>query len=247
MDREQFARNLIIKYLIESPKDLPIEEEKINLTIKALCDIWDIDPENFPDCVLNESSLVDMIPLPESNEEIINDLIKMSNKELGSGNFDLARNYLTEALQLDPNNERILFRRAIALIKDNNYSAAINDLNTVISIDKFNANAYAYLGFCYWSLGQPDQSRAIYHEGLDKCPDKEILLQYLAFLGPESQPSLPNISVQIANQKGTPEFNELMKNPKIASIVESIEEDPSIALKYSGDSDFMALLRVLLK
>lgn len=247
MEKEYYARCLIMRhlaYLMESEKDNPDVSEQYNAVLSALSPIWEIDLEDAPQWV--HGTLYDLIPDEISQEEKINSLITEGNKEFGNGNFDQAYKIFTEALSIAPKCELLYQKRAETLIKNSQFNEAIEDLSKSLEIEPNNPETYLKIGFCKWSLGNVNEARSVFVDGLSKSSDDPRLQQCLYFIGPEPHKQMPDILSLISQKKDSPEIQELMKDEEISTIISNIQSDPDQAMNYSQNPAFLKLMTALI-
>lgn len=151
MNKEEVVRCLIIKYLQDKKNDNPEIPNIIDVLFKS----WGLTNENLDKV---HTSIVDLIPNEISDEEKFQLLVEEANVSLGSGNFDLSIEKFTEAISMNSSISDLYSRRAAAHMKRLNYSEAVKDLKSAISLDPQNSVAYNRLIFCYWSLSDNESA-----------------------------------------------------------------------------------------
>ena len=244
MEKEYFAKCLILRHLWDEMQDISGEDmAQIQSVYSALASIWDINPEDSPEWI--SGTLVDYIPSDIESEVKIISLITQGNKEFSLGNFDEAYKLYTTAISMDPENELLYSKRAEASMKNSQFSLALDDLTKCHEINPSNAQTFAKIGFCLTSLGRIKEAREAYINGLKASPDDQILNQCLYFIGPAPQEKNPDIISLIQNKRNTEEVQNLLKDPEIATIVQSIENDPENAISYSQQPAFLKLMSAL--
>ena len=247
MEKEFYARCMILRHieeLAQSTENDPEINSQYSAILSALSPVWGIDLENLPPWI--HGNIYDLIPDEITKEEKINSLLTEGNKEFGNGNFDQAYKIFTEALEIDPESEILYSRRAETSIKNSQFNEAIEDLLHCLEINPNNPGTYAKIGFCKWSMGNINDARNVFIDGLSKASDDMRLQQCLYFIGPEPHKQMPDILSLIENKKDSPELQELMKDDEISSIVSNIEQDPDVAMNYSQNPAFLKLMTALI-
>ncbi|RMJ05444.1 bacteriophage N4 receptor, outer membrane subunit [Marinobacter litoralis] len=87
-----------------------------------------------------------------------------------------AQGYIERALALDPDNPAILDSMGWVLFKQGRTMEALNYLSEAWGAYP-DPEVSAHYGEALWSIGEEEQARIVWEEGLDKDPDHEILLE----------------------------------------------------------------------
>ena len=90
-----------------------------------------------------------------------------------------------------------------------------------------------------------DAAKEIYQKGLEACPGNEAIHEAISSLNIYKQPN-SGISSQIQQKYNDPEFQELLKDPEMASLVERLQNNPHEAFSLMGDPHLMKLMSVLI-
>ena len=94
-----------------------------------------------------------------------------------------ARALVKKALEFAPNDPFILDSLGWVEFRSGNLNEALHILQGAFE-SRQDAEIAAHLGEVLWSLGQQDQARAIWKNGLRQGPDNETLLETIKRLGP---------------------------------------------------------------
>lgn len=82
--------------------------------------------------------------------------------QLAQGNNSDARDSLRLAVNLDPYNTDLMYQYALLLLNQAQYRDVITLLQRVISINRYYAQAYVYLGYAYEKIGDATTASQIY-------------------------------------------------------------------------------------
>ncbi|MBU6373748.1 MAG: tetratricopeptide repeat protein [Alphaproteobacteria bacterium] len=121
----------------------------------------------------------------ESGSPTIDILMERAQIATASGDTELAKQYLDEATRLKPDFAEAWNRRAILSYDQENYGAAIEDIQEALKREPRHFGALAGLGMIYESLGQERAALAAYEDAIAVNPHLEQAKQGVARLSPK--------------------------------------------------------------
>ncbi|MFZ4601006.1 MAG: tetratricopeptide repeat protein [Caulobacterales bacterium] len=121
----------------------------------------------------------------ESGSPTIDILMERAQIATASGDTSLAKQFLDEATRLKPDYAEAWNRRAILAFDQQNYTAAIGDIQEALKREPRHFGALAGLGMIYESLGQEKAALAAYRDAVTVNPFLEQAKQGAARLGPK--------------------------------------------------------------
>ena len=242
MERDNIAKCLILQYLQENQEKEEFKEE-IKEVIQYLTNAWNIDIDLLKN--VQGATLLDLIEKPMELVYTAQQKSYMGRSSLGLGNFDDAITFFTEAIELQPNDPKLYCERGCAYLKKGIYQNAIEDCQNALSYDKSLSQAYLQYGFALLAMNEVEAAKEIYQKGLEACPGNEALYESISSLSIYKRPN-SGISTQIQQKYNTPEFQEMLKDPEMASLVQQLQKNPHEAFSLMGDPHLMKLMSVLI-
>lgn len=245
MEKEILLRTLIVGFIKRfegDAKTIKNEDGSFSGAAETLAKVWKLNLDDIPNWVSGD--LIGYIP-EISEENVYTELVRIGKTEFGYGQYDKARDFLSKALELNPNSEEIYNILANIEIKETNFQAASEYCQKSLQINPNNSHTYLLLGFCLWNMNKLTEARQVYQSGLEIAPDDQSIRQALTFIGPTEHSILPNVAELIEEKKNSPEFLELLQNEEISQMVQEIQNDPSCISKYSSSPSFSKLMEVL--
>lgn len=107
----------------------------------------------------------------EAGKEDAEEYYKIGNEYYEKGNFDVAVEYYTKAIRIDPLFDKAYYNRGLAYACKEEYDKAIEDINKMIELKPNFAEAYYILGLAYEYKNMPDKAIENYNKALELNPD----------------------------------------------------------------------------
>lgn len=92
------------------------------------------------------------------------------DKAIGEEDNEVAIQFLSKILELDPHNERALLKRGFRLRRIKKYEESILDYRKVLSLNPNNAKAYNSLGLIYAAVGNDFEAKTNYLDAVRLSP-----------------------------------------------------------------------------
>lgn len=121
----------------------------------------------------------------ESGSPTIDILMERAQVATASGDPELARRYLDEATKLKPDFAEAWNRRAILAFDQEDYAAAVSDIQEALKREPRHFGALAGLGVIYEAMGQERAALEAYRDAVSVNPHLEQAKQGVARLAPK--------------------------------------------------------------
>lgn len=179
-----------------------------------------------------------------SQKSDANNYYNLAIDAIKQGNYEQAINYLTMAIQIDPDFADAYYVRAIVYKDLGDYDQAIADYNKVIDLAPNAVPVYNDRGVTYKKLGKYNQAIADYNKAIELDPD--FVLAYInrgvAYIDLEKYDQAitdlnkaikldPN-NAEAYNNRGVAYDKQQKYDQAIDDFTKAIELDPSDALVY---------------
>jgi Ca2+-binding EF-hand superfamily protein len=101
------------------------------------------------------------------------------NTAFSAGDYDIAIEAYSKAIQLSPENDTYYSNRSAAYLRSGDFDNALADASNCIALNHVNHNGYGRKAAAYHAMRKYDRAIAVYKEGLKVCPCEEHLVQGL--------------------------------------------------------------------
>lgn len=239
------------------------DEHKESVEVAIQCLETAFDLANCPKEV-TQSEKVDLLHhmpdfQPEPSEEAKTEAEgckSMGNALMRNGNYDLAIEEYSKAIQLNPKNAIYYCNRAAAYSRVDRHGDCVIDCKEAIKLDPTYSKAYSRLGIAYFNLNnyelacqahrnalKYDPGNVLYENNLKLAEDKLAEREMGSSATPRSvADSLP--------EGMRPDLSSFLNNPQLINMASQMLNDPSIRNMMSGilgstpaDGNFDALLQ----
>ncbi|KAJ3654899.1 hypothetical protein Zmor_014052 [Zophobas morio] len=144
------------------------------------------------------------LQIPEEAEP--GTFLALGNYEMGRGDLQIAINFITKALELNPTEKSALVARSKCYILLGQPDNALKDAETALNIDKSYLKAIYQKAEALYYLGDFEHSLMYYHRGLHIRPDHE-----------DFKLGVHKAQKAIENAIGSPNVFSNLLNPKLTS------------------------------
>jgi len=103
----------------------------------------------------------------------------LGNKEFQAGNFEVAAEHFSDAIQEDPTDHVFFSNRSGCYASLSDYTKALEDGEMCVKLKPDWAKGYTRKGLAEYFLGKYDQAEATYKQGLKLAPEDASLKQGL--------------------------------------------------------------------
>ncbi|KAJ4460689.1 putative Stress-induced-phosphoprotein 1 [Paratrimastix pyriformis] len=159
-----------------------------------------------------------------------------------AGNYSVALECYTRAIDLDPNNPVYRSNRAATYFQLNMFQQAVDDSQWAIELSPTTAKFYFRKGAAHEKLGQLYEARLAYTNGLRQDPGNHEIQAALAALPPPGQCRTSMAMEERKNkatafkEQGNAAFTQRQWAPAAEAYTKAIEMDPAEMVYYNNRS-----------
>ncbi|XP_064601806.1 tetratricopeptide repeat protein 12-like isoform X2 [Liolophura sinensis] len=171
------------------------------------------------------------------NEKAATKLKEEGNEEFKSGNYEKAVELYSKALNKHRDSHVLYTNRAMALIKLQKYQEALSDCDWALRAFPNATKAFVHQGKAYLALGNFDEARNSYKQGLQTDPKKKKVFEdYLAEVDRVERAKNQEEKVQELFDSGSEEAGGLVE------LLEKVKKADQLPLFYAGGFRVIAKL-----
>ncbi|KAH7822463.1 putative stress-induced-phosphoprotein 1 [Monocercomonoides exilis] len=177
------------------------------------------------------------------------------NNAFSSGDYDMAVDFFTQAIRLDPNNHVLYSNRSAAYAQLSKYNEALEDAEKCVEINPAFVKGYSRKGAALYGLHRLEDAKKAYEAGLEKDPNnaacKEGIESINEIENPPESAADKTIENLFANVKQVamnhPKLKSKCSDPAFMQKLENLQSNPKEAFTTAlMDPELQPLIAALL-